>query len=112
MTPPPHEPPRTFSEQIETTGAQLVEQIKKLVAEGNAHTIRIKEPGGNVVLEINLTVGALAGGAVALALPWLAVIGTIAALVSHVSIEVVRDKSSDSDGDDGEGHGEAIDRAA
>ena len=106
------QPPKTFSEQIEITGAELVEQVKKLVAEGNARTIRIKEPGGNVVLEINLTVGAIAGGAVALALPWLAVIGTIAALVSHVSIEVVREQSADSGSDDGEEPREKVNRAA
>lgn len=83
------EPRKSFTEQIETTGAQLVGQVKRLVEEGNARTIRIKEPDGDVVLEINLTVGAVAGGALALAAPWLAVIGAIAALAKRVSIEVV-----------------------
>jgi hypothetical protein len=35
----------------------------------------------------------LAGGAVALAAPWLAVLGVIAALVKHVKIEVERDEA-------------------
>lgn len=84
------DPRKSFTEQIETTGAQLIGQVKRLVEEGNARAIRIKEPDGDVVLEINLTVGAVAGGALALAAPWLAVIGAIAALAKRVSIEVVR----------------------
>jgi hypothetical protein len=87
---------RTFSEQIEVAGAQLVGQVKRLLAEGNARTLRIKEPDGDVVLEINLTVGTLAGGAVVLAAPWLAVLGAIAALATRVSVEVVRDEPADS----------------
>ncbi|MCC6984245.1 MAG: DUF4342 domain-containing protein [Bauldia sp.] len=83
---------RTFSEQIETTGAQLLGQVKRLLAEGNARTLRIKEPDGDVVLEINLTVGALAGGAVVLGAPWLAVIGAIAALATRVSVEIIYDE--------------------
>jgi hypothetical protein len=83
---------RTFSEQIETSGAQLLEQVKRLLSEGNARTLRIKEPDGDVVLEINLTVGALAGGVVVLGAPWLAVIGAIAALASRVTVEIVYDE--------------------
>ena len=83
---------QTFSEQIETTGAQLIGQVKRLLAEGNARTLRIKEPDGDVVLEINLTVGALAGGAVVLGAPWLAVLGAIAALATRVSIEIDYDE--------------------
>lgn len=81
----------TFSEQIEVAGAQLVGQVKRLLSEGNARTLRIKEPDGDVVLEINLTVGAFAGGAVVLGAPWLAVLGAIAALATRVSVEIVYD---------------------
>lgn len=82
---------KSFSEQIETTGAQLIGQVKRLIDEGNARAIRIREPDGDVVVEINLTVGAVAGGAMVLAAPWLAVVGVIAALAKRVSIEIVRD---------------------
>ncbi len=82
---------KSFTEQLETNGAQLLGQVKRLIGEGNARVIRIREPDGDVVLEINLTVGAVAGGAMVLAAPWLAVIGVIAALAKRVSIEVVRD---------------------
>ena len=40
-----------------------------------------------------LTIGVLAGGVVALAAPWLAVLGVIAALVKHVKIEVEREEA-------------------
>ena len=42
-------------------------------------------------MDIPLTVGAIAGGAVVLAAPALAAIGAIAALVSKVRIEIIRE---------------------
>ncbi len=52
--------------------------------------MRITEPDGDLVLELPLTVGAVAGGALVLAAPLLAALGAIAALVSKVKLEVVR----------------------
>jgi hypothetical protein len=48
-------------------------------------------PDGSLILEIPLTVGAIAGGAVALAAPLLAVLGAFAALVAHARVEIVRE---------------------
>jgi hypothetical protein len=82
---------RTFTEEIEIAGSQLLEQVKKLLAEGNVRQLRIKAAGGEVLLEAPLTVGVIGGGAVALAAPWLAMLGALAALVARVKIEIVRD---------------------
>ena len=89
MTDPGHR--RTFTEEIEIAGSQLVEQVKKLLAEGRVRQVRIKAAGGEVLVEAPLTVGVIGGGAVVLAAPWLAILGALAALVAHVRIEVVRD---------------------
>lgn len=81
----------TFTEQIEIAGNELVERIKELLAEGNVRQLRIKAADGGPFVETPLTVGVLAGGAVALAAPWLAILAVIAALVTKVEIEVVRE---------------------
>ncbi len=88
---------RSFSEEIEVAGHQLIERIRELVAEGNVRVVRIRTESGQVFLEIPLTAGAIAGGVVVLAAPWLAAIGAIAGLATRVSIEIVRT----GDGQDG-----------
>lgn len=81
---------RPFTEEIEIAGNQLLERIRELIAEGNIRTLRIKTETGNTFLEIPLTVGAVAGGVVAVAAPWLAAIGAVAALATRVKVEIVR----------------------
>jgi hypothetical protein len=82
---------RTFTEEIEVLGDQLVQQVKDLLKEGNVRQLRIRASDGDIVLETPLTFGVVAGGAVALAAPWLAILGAIAAFVTHVQVEVVRE---------------------
>lgn len=82
---------KTFTEEVEVLGSQLVQFVKDLVEEGNVRQLRIKASDGDTVLETPLTIGAVAGSIVALAAPWLAVLGVIAALVTHVKVEVVRE---------------------
>ncbi len=91
---------RTITEEIDLAGNQLVDEIKRLVAEGNVRQIRIKDADGDVYLETPLTFGAIAGGAVVLAAPWLAILGVIAALVTRIRVEIVRDAK---DGEKGDG---------
>ncbi len=81
---------RTWTEEIEVAGDQLVASVKRLAAEGQVKRIRITEPDGDLIVELPLTIGAIAGGAVVLAAPLLAVIGALAAFVTKVKIEVVR----------------------
>lgn len=84
---------RSWTEEIEVAGAELVDRVKKLAAEGKVRRIRITEPDGDLVLEIPLTIGAVAGGALVLAAPLLAALGALAAFLTRVKIEVVRDGS-------------------
>ena len=91
---PPATPPeikRTWTEEIEVASDQLVAQVRQLAAEGRVRRIRVREPDGDIALDIPFTVGAIAGGAVVLAAPALAVIGAIAAFATKVKIEIVRE---------------------
>lgn len=83
-----HKP--TWTEQIEVRGEELVAYVKRLAAEGQVKRIRVIEPDGDIALEMPLTIGAIAGGAVIVAAPLLALLGALAAFVSKVKVEIVR----------------------
>lgn len=72
-------------EELQVVGEQLLAKVKELIHEGNVRRIIIKQEG-HTILELPLTVGVVG----IIALPQLAVIGTVAALVTKCSIEVVR----------------------
>ena len=82
---------RTVFEELELEGRQLVERVKELIKEGNVRRLIIKDPDGKYLLEIPLTVGVVAGGVFALTTPVLAALGALAALVTKVHVEVVRE---------------------
>lgn len=88
---------KTFAEEIEVAGHQLVEKITQLIKDGNVRLVRVKSEKGDVFLEIPLTVGAAAGGVVALAAPWLVILGGVAGLLAKVKIEVVRTDAPEDD---------------
>jgi hypothetical protein len=75
----------TWTETISAEGAALLEEVTRLVHEGNVRCIVIKQ-GADTVVEFPLTVG-VAGALIA---PWLAAAGAIAALITDYSIEVER----------------------
>jgi hypothetical protein len=81
---------RHFSEEIEVTANQLVDRVKELLQEGNVRRVIIRKPDNDILLEIPLTAGVVAGGALAFFMPVFAALGALAALVAQVKIEVVR----------------------
>ncbi len=82
---------RTIVEEVEVAGAQLVERVKELIAEGNVRRLIIRSPEDKVLLEIPLTFGVVAGGILTMIAPFLAALGGIAALVARVKIQIIRD---------------------
>lgn len=82
---------KNFTEEMEVAGSQLVDQVSKLIAEGNVRKLRIRSHDDDLVLEVPLTAGAAVGGVVVLAAPWLAILGALAGVLARVRIEVVRD---------------------
>lgn len=81
---------KTFTEEIEVAGHQLMAEVTRLVSEGNVRKLRILSKEGEVFLTIPLTAGAVAGGVVVIAAPWIAVIATLAAVLAKARLEVVR----------------------
>lgn len=95
--PPEEAKTRTWKEEIEVKGDDLVARVKQLAADNRVKRIRVVEPDGDIALEVPLTYGALAGGAVVIAAPVLAVIGALAALVAKVKIEIVNEEPAEED---------------
>lgn len=91
---------KSFTEEIEVSGQQLLAEINRLIAEGNVHKLNVKSADGEVFLSIPLTGGVVAGGIVALTAPWLAIIAGVAGLVTKIKLEVVRREPSGDDEDD------------
>ena len=73
-------------EEFKVSGADLMDRVKKLISEGNARRIIIKNEQGQSVLEIPLMLGAVG----TVLVPSLAAIGAVAALLSKCSIVVVK----------------------
>ena len=90
------EKPRTFSETIEVAGSQVIDQVKRVIREGNVRQLKITAKDSDFSLEMPMTVGVLIGGAVALTAPWLAILGVIAGFVTKVVIEVEREAPAES----------------
>jgi len=87
---------RTWTEEIEVAGKDLVDRIKEVVKAGNVRKVILRNPDGKLLLEIPLTAGAVAGGVVVLVAPVLAALGAMAALLAKVKVEIVRtDKPAD-----------------
>jgi hypothetical protein len=100
MTNDPKKSDRNWTEELTVTGQELVERIKKLVAEGNVRRLIIRKPDGDSLLEIPLTAGVVAGGAVTIMAPVLAALGALAALLTEFRIEVIRTDQPDREDDD------------
>jgi len=76
---------QTAWETIKVQGSQVVEELKRLLHEGNVRRVVVKQ-GQRVVAEFPLTVG-LVG---AVAAPVLAAIGALVALLADCTIDVER----------------------
>lgn len=92
----------TVVEEIKVDGKNLVDRVKEFAKQGNVRRMRIIADDGDVFLDTPLNIGLVVGGVVTLAAPWLAILGAIAALVSHVKIEVERDADTSETTTDGE----------
>ena len=78
------------TEEFKVSGNDIIATVKKIIAEGNARRIMIKNEAGETIVEFPLTVGAVG----ALIAPLLAAIGAITALVTKCTIVVERRDTS------------------
>lgn len=90
-TPPPDDPKAPETESFSVSGDKLMDEIKRLVKEGNARKITVKNDAGKTLLEIPLSMG-LVG---VVLLPFYAAIGAVAALATRCTIVVERRETSE-----------------
>ena len=76
---------KSYTEELQVMGEQLLAKVKELLHEGNVRRIIIKQDGRTIV-EFPLTIGVVG----VVAAPILVAIGAISALIAQCSIEVVR----------------------
>ena len=74
-------------ERFTVSGSNLVEKVKELIHQGNVRRVRLIHEE-KVLIDIPLSVGAPAAAVAVLAVPVLAAVGAIAALVTECTIEV------------------------
>jgi len=72
------------TEEFKVSGSDIIDTVKRVIAEGNARRIIIKGESGATLVEFPLTIGAIG----ALIAPVLAAVGAIAALVTKCTIVV------------------------
>lgn len=94
MTEEPSDDGRTWVEEIEIAGSELVGRVKELIAEGNVRRLIIKKPDGGFLLEIPLTAGVAVGSIFTIFAPVLAALGAMAALLARVKVQIVRVEKS------------------
>jgi hypothetical protein len=81
---------RTWVEEVEIAGHELVERVKELIEEGNVRRVIVRRSDGVTLMEIPLTAGVVAGGVVTVFAPLLAALGAAAALLARVQLQIVR----------------------
>lgn len=72
------------TEEFKIAGDDVVSFIKRIIKEGNARNITIKNEEGKTLISFPVTVGAVG----AILLPILAAVGAVAALVANCTIVV------------------------
>ena len=72
------------TEEFKVSGDDVVSAVKKLIKEGNARRISIKNEEGTTLIEFPVTIGAIG----VLLAPAFAAVGAIAALVTKCTIVV------------------------
>jgi hypothetical protein len=97
MSEKPEKEERTWTEEIEVNGRELVDRVKELIEQGNVRRLIIRRSTGEVLLELPLTASVVVGGVLTIFTPVLAALGAMAALLAKVKIEVVRVKDEGED---------------
>lgn len=86
----PNTSEKTTTEEFTVSGKNAMNKIKEIVAAGNVRRIILHTSAGKTLLEIPLNAGVAVVGVGALLAPWVVAIGVVTALVTSVSITVVR----------------------
>jgi hypothetical protein len=82
-------PEQTVWETLRGQGGQIVDELRRLVHEGNIRRVIVRQ-GDRIVAEFPLTVGVVG----ALAAPVLAAVGALVALLTDCRIDVERERET------------------
>ena len=82
----------SIKDDICTTKEEFVSWIKGIAKKGNVNRIRVKKDD-KVIMDIPVNAG-LAAGVIALAYPALIAVGVLSAVVTKVTVEIVKDDGS------------------
>lgn len=85
----------TWTEEIEIDASKLVDFVKSVIKEGNVRRLIIRKTNGDLLLEVPLTAGVVAGSLVTIFAPILTALGAMAALLARVKIQIVRTKDKE-----------------
>lgn len=77
-------------ESFRVSGETLLKKVKELIKEGNIRRITIKDKKGKELIVFPLTIGVVG----AVAVPALAAMGAVAALIGECTISVERETKS------------------
>lgn len=98
IEPEPTRQKRTWKEEIEVTGDELVSRVKDAIQDASVSRVIIRKPTGETLVEVPLAAGAAVAGALTLLAPVLAAIGAMAALVARFRVEIVHEDDADDAG--------------
>lgn len=79
---------KTYTEEFQVNGEELLSKVKELMHEGNIRRIVIRNQDGHTLIDIPLTFGVVG----VLLAPQLAAVGAIAALLGNGTILVEKSK--------------------
>ena len=80
----------SIGERIAISGAELLDYLKDVIAEGNLRRLVIHKPNGDVLVKVSLTAGALVSAALTLFAPTIVALVSMAALVYRFQVEIIR----------------------
>lgn len=90
---------RKWVEEIEVAGRDLVDRVQNLLREGNVRRVILEDASGTRLIELPLTAGVAVGGVAVLAVPVVAALGALAALVTNCKLVIVRADGSSAEQD-------------
>lgn len=88
---------KTIVEEIEISGRELVGRVQELFRDSNASRITIRSQKGDELMTLPVSFGVVAGGIITLTAPLLAAVGALAAFVTRVKLEIIREVPEDSE---------------
>jgi hypothetical protein len=91
---------KTFTEEIKGTASEIISQVKKLVKEGNARRIVIKNKEGKTLFQSQLTVGVGGIAFVTALAPVISAISMFVLFMNDVKVIVERYPEENSDSED------------